>query len=180
MKSINASALPITPRPGTWRWWQGLVLIVLLGLVHTGALALSTDKDQPILIEADSVDIDDRQGISVYRGNVEVRQGSMLLTADKVTILHKVSKTKRLTAIGKPVKFRQRQDDDKPDIRGEALQAEYLTGEEELILTGEAVLFHGADSFRSDRITYDRKKALVKGGTSAKGKQRVQVTIEAK
>ena len=46
-------------------------------------------------------------------------------------------------------------------------------------MIGNAVLFQGKDSFRSDRITYDRKSGILKGGTSAQGKRRVQVTIEA-
>jgi lipopolysaccharide export system protein LptA len=49
-----------------------------------------------------------------------------------------------------------------------------------LYLIGNAVLTQGKDTFKSDRIAYDRKKSLIKGGTSAKGKQRVRVTIKSK
>ena len=152
---------------------------MLLALLPGGAFALSSDKDQPILIEADSADIDDRKGVSVYRGNVEVRQGSSVLNADQVTVEHPGKKAKKFIAVGKPVKYRQRQDGDKPDIRAEALQAEYFTDSEELIMIGNAVLYQGNDSFRSDRITYDRKSGILKGGSSAQGKRRVQVMIEA-
>ncbi|OQX44175.1 MAG: lipopolysaccharide transport periplasmic protein LptA, partial [Candidatus Sedimenticola endophacoides] len=48
-----------------------------------------------------------------------------------------------------------------------------------LYLIGDAVLSQGKDSFKSDRITYDRVKAVVKAGASAKGKQRVRATISS-
>jgi lipopolysaccharide export system protein LptA len=149
-------------------------------MVPAWALAASPNEDQPILIEADSADIDDRRGVSVYRGNVEIRQGRSVLTADQVTVQHPEKKAQKIVAVGKPVKYRQTQEGGKPDIRAEALQAEYFTDSEELVMTGNAVLYQGKDSFRSDRITYDRKSGMLKGGSSAKGKRRVQVTIEAK
>jgi len=152
----------------------------MLAMVPAWALSASPNEDQPILIEADSADIDDRQGVSVYRGNVEIRQGTSVLTADQVTVQHPQQKAQKIIAVGKPVKYRQRQEGDKPDIRAEALQAEYFTNSEELVMIGDAVLYQGNDSFRSDRISYDRKSGMLKGGTSAQGKRRVQVTIEAK
>lgn len=180
MSSIDRrTCRPRAAQEGPQRW-RGWLALVLLALVPQGALALSADKDQPVLIEADSAAIDERQGISVYQGNVKVRQGSSVLTADKLTVLHPNKKAEKLIATGKPVKFRQRQDDDKPEVKARARQAEYLLGSEELILIGDAVVFQGKDSFRSDRIIYDRINGVVKGGASAKGKQRVHVTIEAK
>ena len=162
------------------RWRPGCVALLLLALAPAWALAGSKNEDLPILIEADSADIDDRQGVSVYRGNVEIRQGTSVLTADRVTVQHPGKKAQKIIAVGKPVKYRQPQEGDKPDIRAEALQAEYYTTSEELVMIGDAVLFQGNDSFRSDRITYDRKSGMLKGGTSAQGKRRVQVTIETK
>ncbi len=168
----------LTRAQGLWR--TGGVLLLLLALTPAWALAASNDEDLPILIEADSADINDRKGISIYRGNVEIRQGTSVLTADQVTVQHPDKKAQKIIAVGKPVKYRQPQEDGKPDIRAEALQAEYYTTSEELIMIGDAVLFQGNDSFRSDRITYDRKSGMLKGGTSAQGKRRVRVTIEAK
>ncbi len=176
MRSSSPKTAPT--RAGLWR--AGGALLMLLALTPAWAVAASKNEDLPILIEADSADIDDRKGISIYRGNVEIRQGTSVLTADKVTVQHPDKKAQKIIAVGKPVKYRQPQEGGKPDIRAEALQAEYHTTSEELIMIGDAVLFQGNDSFRSDRITYDRKSGMLKGGTSAQGKRRVQVTIETK
>lgn len=47
-------------------------------------------------------------------------------------------------------------------------------------MTGDAVLNQGKDTFKSDKIIYDRARAVVKAGASAKGKERVKVTIGGK
>ncbi len=149
------------------RWGPSLLVFLSLVLAPAWSLAASKNEDLPIRIEADSADIDDRQGVSVYRGNVEIRQGTSVLTADRVTVQHPGKKAQKIIAVGKPVRYRQPQEGDKPDIRAEALQAEYYTTSEELVMMGDAVLFQGKDSFRSDRITYDRKSGMLNGVTSA-------------
>ena len=42
----------------------------------------------------------------------------------------------------------------------------------------EAELRQGRDSFRSDRIVYDRVRSVVKAGAAAQGKQRVRISIQ--
>jgi lipopolysaccharide export system protein LptA len=75
------------------------------------------------------------------------------------------------------VKFQQMPDDRKALIKGEGLRLEYMVQNEEVILTDQAVLRQGQDSFRSDRIVYDRVNAKLKAGAAAAGKQRVRVQI---
>jgi lipopolysaccharide export system protein LptA len=151
-------------------------LCLLLWLPLAPAYALSTDKDQPIHVEADSVEIDDRTGVSIYQGDVDVKQGSIHLTADKVTVYQKERRTERVKAVGRPVRFQQRTDKGQT-VKGRAREVEYHVTGDELVLTGEARLSQGDDNFSSDRIIYDRKNARVKAGASAEGKERVRITI---
>jgi len=167
MKSIETARRPLCGG------WLGIVLLLVSGSVW----ALSSDKDQPIELEADSVEIDDRTGISTYQGNVVIRQGSIRITADKVTVYQKDKRTDKIHAVGEPVTYQQVTDDGK-EVNGRARQAEYHTASDELYLIGNALLTQGKDSFASDRITYDRKRALVKAGASAQGKERVRITID--
>lgn len=153
-------------------------LLLSLMLFSGATLALSDDKNQAIELEADSVDIRESEGISVYQGNVILRQGSIEVNADKVTVQHKSGKPTKVLATGSPVRFRQRPGDGKPDINGQADQVEYRVDSEELILSGKARLSQGKDSFASDRIVYDRVKAVVKAGAAAKGSERVRITIQ--
>jgi len=159
----------------TLKRWICLVLLLLSGSL----LALSDDRAQPIELEADSVDIDESAGMSVYQGDVLLRQGSIEIQADKITVHHKGGKPTLVVAEGRPVRFKQRPDDGKEDIIGQANRMEYRVDSEELIFSGKARITQGKDSFTSDRIVYDRVKSVVKAGAAAKGKERVRITIEA-
>ena len=152
--------------------------LLLLGLLMPALLqALTSDKDQPMTLEADSASIDDGSGVSLYEGNVVVTQGSLKLWADKLWIHRRDGKTEKLISEGKPTHFEQLTDDQQM-IRGHALRAEFYPQKDELLLFDDAVLEQGEDRFSSDRIRYDRGTAQVRAGTSAQGKQRVQVIIE--
>lgn len=151
---------------------------LLLGLLMPPLLhALTGDKEQPMLLEADSVSIDEGTGVSLYEGNVVITQGSLKLWADRLWIHRRDGKTEKLVSEGSPTHFQQMTDDNE-EIRGHALRAEFYPERDELLLFDDAVLEQGADQFRSDRILYNRISAQVRAGTSADGKQRVQVIIE--
>lgn len=161
--------------------WHATAMLLSLILPATGALALSTDKDQPIVVEADGMEVDDGKGITIYQGNVVLDQGSIHLTADKVTILQKKGTTDEIIAEGKPVNFRQRPDGKDEDVKGSSHRVEYKTNSELIYLIGDAVLINeDGSSTKSDRITYDRTKAVMTAGTKARGKQRVRTIIEPK
>lgn len=49
-------------------------------------MALPSDREQPIRVQADSAELDDKQGVAVYRGDVVVTQGSTKLTGNTVTL----------------------------------------------------------------------------------------------
>jgi len=149
---------------------------LFLALVSGTAFALDSDSMQPIELAADSVDFNEAEGLSIYKGDVDLRQGSIRLRGDLVTVYQDGLDPKRVVAEGRPVKFEQLID--KGQVKGEALRVEYEVNSENIILIGDAVLTQGKDSMRSDRIVYDRINSVVKAGAAAKGKQRVRITIQ--
>lgn len=151
---------------------------LLMGLLFPLTLqALSGDRDQPMHLEADSVSIDEGTGVSLYQGNVVITQGSLKLWADRLWIHRRDGKTDKLISEGQPTRFQQTTDEQE-EVRGRALRAEFYVDRDELLLFDDALLEQGPDQFRSDRIIYNRTSSQVKAGTSADGKQRVQVIIE--
>lgn len=155
------------------------MLALLSGLLGPFPLpALQSDRDQPMRLEADSVSIDDATGVSLYEGNVVITQGSLKLWADRLWIHRRNGKTEKIISEGNPTRFRQLQDDSGEEVRGQARRAEFFVDRDELMFYDNALLEQGSDQFRSDRILYNRRTAQVRAGSSAKGKERVQVTIE--
>lgn len=156
--------------------WLGALLLCGCGL----AQALESDAGQPIYMEADGVEIDERSGASIYRGNVLLTQGTIRITAEKVRVVQTGDNRQgRVEASGNPVTFRQQTDEAGKVVKGRARRIEYDTDSEVLVMIGEAMLEQNRDTFASDRIVYDRARSVVKAGSSASGKQRVRMTIQA-
>jgi lipopolysaccharide export system protein LptA len=157
--------------------WASILLLALLAApLH--AAALEDDAEQPLYLEADSAELDEAKSISIYTGNVFVKQGSMELRGDQVTVHHDPErKPVRIIAIGAPATYRQKVEGKEQDAEAEALRIEYDRAKDEITLIDQAVLFQGKDTFRNDRILYDRAKARVKAGTIAQGKERVKISI---
>ena len=155
--------------------------MVLLGLAMGEAgrvLALEGDQEQPIFVEADSVELDDIKHLSVYIGNVQIDQGSMRILADHVTVQHSEDRRPQfITALGNPVRYRQDVEGEKGEVNAHAQRMEYDAGKDELILIDQAELTQAADRFSSERIVYDRAHAHVKAGASAQGAGRVKITV---
>jgi lipopolysaccharide export system protein LptA len=140
--------------------------------------ALSSDKQQPVEVEADSFNLDDSKKITVYSGNVIINQGSMEIMADKVTIYGTRGATDKVIATGDPVKFKQQPDGNQGLIRGNAKRFEYLVKKGTLVLINDATLWQGGNTFSSDRIVYDSKRALVKAGDKKSGSKRVKIILQ--
>jgi lipopolysaccharide export system protein LptA len=166
----------IAPRTRADLWASVLMLALLAVPLHL--TALEDDDEQPLYLEADSAELDEAKSVSVYTGNVFVKQGSMELRGDQVTVLHDAErKPELIIAIGTPATYRQEVEGEQQKVEAEALRMEYDRAKDEITLLDQAVLFQGKDTFRNDRIVYDRAKAQVKAGTIAKGKERVKITI---
>jgi len=157
-----------------------LLPILFLASAPFATQALEGDIKKPIEVEADSVEIDDASGKSTYKGNVILTQGSIRMKADRVTVIQHEKKSDMIKAVGRPVTLTQKSRKGKKAIKGRSQRMEYSVDSDILYLIGNATLEQGKDTFKSDRIAYDRKKSLIKGGTSAKGKRRVRVTIKSK
>jgi lipopolysaccharide export system protein LptA len=155
---------------------RGIVraLALALTIATLPAGALEGDAEQPILIEADDVEVLEAELISVYVGNVVVTQGSMRLTGDHVTVYHREDRRPRFViALGAPAHLKQRLDDDQGELLAFAKRMEYDVDKDELTLIGEGLLIQGADRVTGERIVYDRARAHFRAG----GAGRVRITI---
>jgi lipopolysaccharide export system protein LptA len=167
--------------------WSAALFRVALAFALSGvfvvppAAALESDSEQPMFVEADAAELDEKQSISLYLGNVEVQQGSMRILADEVLVHHKANnQPSKIVAIGNPVRYRQLLDDDPEEVRARALRMEYEADREEITLIDQAELIQGEDRFASDRIVYNRITDRLTAGTSASGSERVKIRIEPK
>lgn len=154
-----------------------LLLLFSLGLAG-GAHALSSDKDQPLNIDADTVEIDDKAGVSVYKGNVVATQGTLVLDADIVTVYSPQRELDKAIAEGNPARYKQRPDNKDEDVRAKAQRMEYYAHKEKLILLEGGHLWQGQDEFTGNRIEYDTRRDVVNASMSSSGKERVHIIMQ--
>jgi len=153
--------------------------LLLLGLAPATCPALSSDRTQPMLIEADRAELNDADGVSTYRGNVKVVQGTLILTGDVMTVHNKDNDVEKVIMDGKPATYKQRPDNKDKDVRAQALRMEYYTNPEYIILLREAEVEQDGNTLNSERIEYDVVKDKVNAGTDQAG-ERVTITIQPK
>ena len=152
-------------------------ILLILTALPTHSWALSSDRQQPMMIEADRVELDDAKGISIYRGSVRVTQGTLILTGETMTVRTKNNEIEKVIMVGKPATYQQRPDNKDEDVHATALRMEYYTNPERIILLKKAQVEQQGDVLRSERIEYDVAKDQVSAGTDQPN-ERVQITIQ--
>ena len=156
-------------------------LILLMALFFsTFAFALSEDADQPIEIEAESVMVDETTGFNEFIGDAEVKQGSLVMTAEIIQVQTNADGVESMIAKGtieKPAKYIQSQENQARLIEATANLITYNVNEGMIFLVGNAQLVQGFDSFSGDSLNYDinNDKVIVKG--SEDGIERVKFKI---
>jgi lipopolysaccharide export system protein LptA len=103
---------------------QGVILNavgLIFGVFFTGiVLAERADRDMPIYIEADKATVEDfdredtaevhTKQVSILTGNVKLRQGTLIIHADKVVMKESSDDFRFVTAFGNLVSFRQKRE----------------------------------------------------------------------
>ena len=149
-----------------------LALAVMLASVPGTARALSTDREQPIVIEAAAAEADNRKQVTIYRGDVVITQGTLRITGDTVWIHYDDANTITMAvSVGNPAKFRQRADGKENYMTADAERMEYHADQDLILLLGNARYGEGKDRITAPRIVYDSRRGRVKAGANPEGSQ---------
>ena len=134
--------------------WQILTMLTF-ACVCMSANAERADRDQPVNVEADSVEIDDKKQEAVFSGNVVLTQGTLMLKADRIVVKQSESGFQSGVAHGKPAYFRQKREGYDDFIEGEAERLVYNGEAEKIELFTRAKLKRGGDEVRGAYISYN-------------------------
>ncbi len=157
-----------------------LLILSSIALYIPPCFALESDKDQPITIDSNSATYDEKEGVSIYQGNVVAVQGSMRMESDKLVVYIVSGAINKLVSTGNPVKFKQLPQVGKEEIKGRSLIAEYYPEQALLVLMKEAVVWQGANQSSSELIRYDSRNGVVKAGENETDNKRVHATFQPK
>jgi lipopolysaccharide export system protein LptA len=137
------------------------ILLLLMCIPTAMTYALPNDRDQPIHITADKAVRDEKKGITVYSGNVQMSQGSMELEADTLTIHHPSDEPEIFVAEGNPAKMRQQPEIDKAVVHAHAGTIEYFKLEDRVHLRTDARIEQDGAVVNGDTIDYFIAKELI-------------------
>ncbi|MBB6340004.1 lipopolysaccharide export system protein LptA [Pseudomonas fluvialis] len=149
------------------RFVNPLPLLISLGLAAASSTswALPSDRDQPIRVQADSAELDDKQGVAVYRGSVVITQGSLKITGDTVTLTqNQTGDLEVFTAVGKPAYYEQQPSADKQIVKAYGLTIQYYASNERIVLIDQAKVIQEGNTFEGEKIVYDTQRQIVNAG----------------
>ena len=130
----------------------------LLFVLFTPALALALDSDteQPVYVDADSQQLDMQSNKATFIGNVKLKQGSININADKVVVGRdpKDSTIRRNEGYGNLATFSQLSEDGKT-LYGEAKELYYVMVDDQLTMIDQAMLSQDDSVIRGSKITYN-------------------------
>ena len=157
-----------------------LILAMLLAtlLAAPAVFALESDRQQPLLVNADSTDGTLGDGKAILRGNVEIRQGTLLVKADVAEVEKADGRVRLVELTGKPVLLQQ-------DIENEGLVTatantiSYQVATGMVTLTGAADVKHPQYHISGEMLVYDMNKQHFQGnGGDGNGRIRIELAPE--
>lgn len=156
-----------------------LRLIPLLVLLAPSAMALESDRQQELIIEADQLEGNEQEKVTRLSGDVFLRQGTLNIRAETAVLHGPVKSLERLVVEGSPATLIQELEEREGTLHAEARRIEYDLTSRQLVLTGDAVVDQGNRHLTGERILYDLAADRVVGesGTESDG-NRVRIRIE--
>lgn len=141
-----------------------LSFALLLLALASPAFARSSDRQQPMDIDADNMDAllsDD--SVSTLTGNVRIRQGSLEVDADQALVHRVGGEIDRIVLTGSPARLRQVSDAGEP-MNASAQQLVYVLSSDVMVLTGAVVVEQPRGTLRGETLKYNLTTGRVDGG----------------
>lgn len=154
-----------------------LYLFLILSC-NTLAWALPEDREKPIQIQSQRMAWDNQQQKATYSGQVEIIQGQLLLQSEQLRLERNADGSLRQASASSPGNQAYMSDLPKADaakVEAWAETIDYLPEEEKVVLTGNARLVQGNDSFRGHRLTYHLTSQNVEAEQNGSDSSRVEV-----
>jgi lipopolysaccharide export system protein LptA len=161
-------------------------IFATLLLMPALAWGLPSDREKPISIEADHAQLDDREGVTQYKGDAILTQGTLRIDGDIITFFYDANKQlTKAVAEGKRAKYQQVHKPGENPVKAQALRMEYYADRQKIYLIGNGHIWQNGDEFTGDYIEYDiarnvvnatSKPVTVDGETQKKG--RVHIIIQ--
>lgn len=136
------------------------------------------DEQQPVNISANQLMASEKDGNSIYQGNVVVTQGSLTLKGDKINVIHPKGVLTEVITFGQPATFKRFNQTEQAWLNGKAQRIEYNTAKKTVLLIGKAEVEQpGKHIIKGPKLFYDMQKQTLQAESTPQEKSRVTVTF---
>lgn len=142
-------------------------------LASVPAWSLRADSAQPIHIRAASAEFDEPNGQAVYGGGVEVRQGTLRVTGERLQVDYQDAKVRRIVATGGPARYQQELEQERGLVKAAASTIVYHAGQDRIDFQGAARLTQAGNAVTGELIRYNIVSEAVDGERTDQGPVRV-------
>lgn len=143
----------------------------------TAAQALQSDREQPLEVNAQGTEGSLGDGPTMLKGQVEIRQGTLLITADQAEVLKSEGKVARVTFTGSPATLEQ-EIEEQGMVSAQANRITYEVSAGTVELAGKADVNHPQYRISGDMLTYDLDTQHFEGTGSDNGDGRISIRLE--
>lgn len=165
-------------RPDPGKFCAALLLLLLLVFFAPLAVALESDRQQPLEINADTTDGSLGDGRAELRGNVLIRQGSLLIQANVAEVEKVEGRVREVILTGEPVQLEQ-EIEQQGRVQATANRIEYRVATGLVTLTGQANVNHPQYKISGDVLKYDMNAQHFQGsGEPTNGRITIELVPE--
>ncbi len=154
-----------------------LGLFLCLLLISPDLMALESDRQKPLEVNANSTDGTLGDGITTLRGNVDIRQGSLHITADEAEVNKMDGHVTTVTFRGQPA-FLEQEIEEQGLVQATANVIEYQVASGLVTLKGNAEVKHPQYQISGDLLTYDLNIQHFKGSSDGNGNGRIHIRLD--
>ena len=156
-----------------------LQVCILLCLLCPGLplMALESDRQEPLEVSANSTDGTLGDGITTLRGSVDIRQGTLRITADEAEVKKIDGRVGAVTFRGQPA-FLEQEIEEQGLVQATANVIDYQVASGLVTLTGNADVKHPQYQISGELLTYDLNVQHFQGSGDENGNGRIHILLD--
>lgn len=151
--------------------WLSLLVLFFAAQLNAEDLLPKADSDKPIEIQADRLEVLQKDKVALFQGKVEAKQGNVRLKADEMRVYYKEKKAGEQNAVSKiDVVGNVFMATPKETVQG--AKGVYDVDNSRIILTDNVIITRDKNVLKGSSLTYDLKtgRSEMKGGVTADDK----------
>ena len=160
----------VSPQHGLW---------VLMGLISLSSplMALESDRQEPLEVSANSTDGTLGDGTTTLRGSVDIRQGTLHISANEAEVQKVDGRVTSVTFRGDPASLEQ-EIEEQGLVTATANVIDYQVASGLVTLTGEADVQHPQYQISGELLTYDLNVQHFQGSGDENGNGRIHIRLD--